>query len=256
MKITLPSTVGEMKLGQLVALSHIAELGLKKGEFTEADNKRCETALGDITGLSIKYVRTLTKETMVEINKHLIGSLYIQCLAHVPAILNEQYEYHTKVLSIKDSRSGLMKRFFPVKHKVENYSMGNPAKLPANIWQMLLDGVIRRIEKSPAEKPYLIWREIPIILASTAWGAKESYYTKDLSGQPVVDFRRINRVREELLELDLTTALKATAFFLTSTEHFLKGDNLPALKKKFHIQSSNPPMKEKSTVKNGDGLVT
>ena len=239
-KIQVPERLSEINLGQLIAI----------GDLLNGDYQK---AIKAICNLTDHQSDILTNATLKAIRDKLERVVPVIVAEYVKTYTSGEYVRSFESLSVepweiqvaRNPVSGTLakwkqKRNLKVLEKTETYYiMEELAKEPANLWVQLLDGVVKAIAKVPEKEPWKAWVHFPAILAATAWRKGESRFKKDLNGNPVVDWDRVNKFKQVFLHVPAKDAIKAVTFFLTINEIYSKDPNSLSLVKKLMIRSSS-----------------
>lgn len=267
MTIKIPNNLEEMTLGQLVALSYFPELADEKEDFTDEDRDRYEYVVSTICGISQSQCTRLSNRTQKAIAQEILklfgvvlpsyaavtrvkgGVNYFECIDISAEELNA-----LRIESQSRSLKGISAKWKLSRVKPKGFYIGDLHQEPAQIWQKLLDGTKRRLQKLGETDYHKEWREIPQVLASICWKKNESrtYYDK-LTNKQRVDFARIEKYKEIFLNMPAITAIKLFAFFLNTNKSFLIRKSSTSYSHKKPTQILSPATSEKDIQENGGG---
>ena len=252
MKITVPERLGELTLGQLVAVGDLID-----GNHFDA--------VCTICGLTEHQGAVLTKHTLKQIADtvekaipHIVGE-YIKI--YTSGEFTQSFDcFSVEPWEVEIARTpvkGRLANFYRKRElkritKPETYHiMTELANEPANLWVKLLDGTVKAITEVKENEHWKAWKYFPDILAATAWRKGESRFTKDLNRNAVVDWDRVEKFKQVFLQIPARQAIKAVNFFLTINEIYLRDPNSLSLVMKLMTQTSSLLKPENSFRKGG-----
>lgn len=240
-KISVPERLSEINLGQLIAIGDLID-----GEYFNSIKTIC--------GLTDREAMVLTVSTLKSVRESLETAIPGIIAEYIKVYSSGEYTQTFESLSVepweievaKAPVKGTLAKWKQKRHlkkikkKETYYIIDELANEPANLWIRLLDSTVKSITNVPEKEPWKAWRYFPEILAATAWKKGESRFTKDLNGQAVVDWERVNKFKNVFLHVPAKDAIKAVTFFLTINEAYSQDPDSLSLVKKLMTRISSP----------------
>lgn len=223
-------------------------------------------AVADICNISTSQAAQLTNATLSKVREVLEPALPKIIGEYISTYTSLEFEMQFQIPEYEDWQIEVMKTDRPKglyarrKWKKKLIEMQKPktfvimdelANEPAQLWTQLQDNYVKKIAALKEDEPWKAWQYFPEILARCAWQPGESRFTKNVAGDVVVDFERINRMRQAFMSLPAETAIKAVTFFLTINELYLKDPHSGSLIKKLATLSSSQLRPVKNTLSDG-----
>lgn len=253
-RLQIPTKFSELDLRGLIALGEI----LNGSDVVQG--------LADLCKISSKEAAILTNGTVQKIREALEESL--------PGIIHEYTEAYTSLdfvmgfdcplfetweidLVRNDTRGNLLTRS---RRKAKVKRMEKPktfaimtelANEPAHIWVILLDDIVKKVSSVKETHPWESWKYFPDILACTAWQVGEDRFAKNLNGDLVIDWNRIERMKQVFLQIPADIATRAVTFFLTINYAYSADPSFRFSDVKSMIQTLNLSKRGKTLLKDG-----
>lgn len=212
-------------MGQLVAFANFASLTVKEGERTDAESEVLENAICDICQLPRHRFGMLMRSTMDQIVDGIAASMqtiskdvvaFSKAKNMAPTFTAIPEEWH--LIEAERLNASRLKRWhLDRKYKEQVYEVvGNPERLPAQIWTRLLDNLMKRQGRVKPERFWEEWLLVPQVLACVAWGPSEKMTITNAAGELVVDMERISKMERVFLQVPAKVGLSAYGFFLAT----------------------------------------
>jgi hypothetical protein len=264
--IRIPNQLRELNLGQLSAYADFMAFELGH----DNDLKNYNDSLSWLLGLSNIEMAYLTKGTRDKCRGRLIDNFpsIVKEYSSLASAGNYLASFECKsvtpeqlhLLSIPEK--GILseikrRKKYRQAQKLKRYTViSNPEQLPAHIWTFLLDNIEKRLTKLDKEKSFLEWREIAKVIACCSWADDESFYTKNLMGEIMVDMQRINQMSRVFSYMPAIDAVRVFGFFLLSRQIYSTSPGSKNLLRKYRGTNTSPLSKEKDLMPHGAGKAT